>query len=658
MGVYGGGSGNDQVLGSPDPDQVYGYGGNDTLFGYGGDDTLYGGTGNDTLFGSVGEDILYGGNDDDTLFGGDMADWLLGQAGNDTIQYLDDGGAVDTAYGGTGNDTIVTGVISLAAGSVFDLAAGTFTLGTFSEIWAEFEHYNGSVGSGHETVLGNSADNRITTGAGNNVIDGRAGNDSLIGGAGNDTIHGGDDSDQIRGGTGNDYITGGNGQDSLRGDENADTILAGDGEDVVWYDADGVADTHYGGNGEDWVTAATGFVTGAILDLGAGQFFVGALTEIWQGFEHYDNVTGWGDESILGSAVANIVYMGIGNNTVSGLGGNDSLFGGGGNDSLEGDGGEDFLLGGADNDRLAGGADNDYLSGDEGDDTLDGGAGNDVMSGGGGNDTYVVGAAGDAVSEAAGQGTDTVRSWLASYTLGANVERLELMGSAVTGIGNGLDNTLVGTAAANTLNGGAGNDFMSGGGGNDTYVVGVAGDTVVEAAGGGTDTVQSWMTAYTLGANVERLELQGTAVTGIGNGLNNSLVGTATANTLQGGAGNDFLAGGGGNDQLYGGANADTFVYNNANETPAGAATRDTIHDFDASDIINLANVDANGAGAGNGTFIWRGAGAFTNTAGDLRFSVFGANTIVEGDINGDGVADLQILLLNYTALNAGDFVL
>ena len=59
------------------------------------------------------------------------------------------------------------------------------------------------------------------------------------------------------------------------------------------------------------------------------------------------------------------------------------------------------------------------------------------MIGGLGNDTYVVDNAGDVVTEALNEGTDTVQSSV-SYTLGANVENLTLTGSAdINGTGNG-----------------------------------------------------------------------------------------------------------------------------------------------------------------------------------------------------------------------------
>ena len=83
-----------------------------------------------------------------------------------------------------------------------------------------------------------------------------------------------------------------------------------------------------------------------------------------------------------------------------------------------------IITGGSGNDTLTGGFGNDKLCGLDGKDVLDGGVGNDTMVGGGGRDVYHVDNVGDRVFEANRGGTDEVRTTLASYALGPNVENL------------------------------------------------------------------------------------------------------------------------------------------------------------------------------------------------------------------------------------------
>jgi VCBS repeat-containing protein len=68
-----------------------------------------------------------------------------------------------------------------------------------------------------------------------------------------------------------------------------------------------------------------------------------------------------------------------GNDGVTGTASANALFGGGGNDTLSGLGGDDVLVGGSGNDILDGGANNDLLIGGGGDDMLTGGTGVDTF---------------------------------------------------------------------------------------------------------------------------------------------------------------------------------------------------------------------------------------------------------------------------------------
>jgi type VI protein secretion system component Hcp len=381
---------------------------------------------------------------------------------------------------------------------------------------------------------------------------------------------------QLLPGAGNDTLNGLNGDDTLSGGVGNDVLDGGSGVDNM-----------SGGLGDDrYVVESVG--DSVTEDANAG----------------IDRV----DSSItytLGANVENLYLAGTGN--LDGLG-----------NSLA-----NVISGNSGNNSLYGGGDNDTLSGNGGNDRLNGALGNDVMDGGLGDDVYVVDSIGDIVTENLNAGIDRVDANV-SYTLGANVERLTLQGTAnINGTGNFLANILTGNSGNNNLFGGSGNDTLFGGDGNDRldgakgddtmkgglgddiYVVDSVGDVVTDELNGGTDRVDASV-SYTLGSNIENMTLQGTAnINGAGNSLANRIFGNGGNNTLSGASGGDSLFGGGGNDildggrgfdRMTGGDGADKFVFS-ATLSLAGV---DTILDFNvAEDVIWLDDAVFTAIGTG-----------------------------------------------------------
>jgi len=125
---------------------------------------------------------------------------------------------------------------------------------------------------------------------------------------------------------------------------------------------------------------------------------------------------------------------------------------------------EGLIYGGTGNFTAVGNQLDNVIVGGAGNDIIRGGAGADTLIGGAGNDVYEVTDAGDVVIEGVGGGTDSVWTYLDSYTLGANIEGLVYGGTGnFTAVGNTLNNVFVG---------GIGNDtFVFGAGfGNDQII--------------------------------------------------------------------------------------------------------------------------------------------------------------------------------------------
>jgi Ca2+-binding RTX toxin-like protein len=227
------------------------------------------------------------------------------------------------------------------------------------------------------------------------------------------------------------------------------------------------------------------------------------------------------------------------------------------------------LAGTGEADFIYGFGGDDDLFGQGGNDWLDGGTGADRMEGDAGNDTYVVDNAGDRVIETdsfGNPGFDTVRSYI-SYTLPENVERLELLGLAISGNGNALGNEIVGNTQNNTLDGRDGDDIIWGMGGRDTIYGSEGDDDLVGGEGndelyGEEDEDQLW-----------------------GENGNDTLYGGSHDDMLWGGDGDDALYGEGGADVLFGGRDNDAYYVVDALDqvVEAFGEGHDTVHAYNVN---------------------------------------------------------------------------
>jgi len=402
------------------------------------------------------------------------------------------------------------------------------------------------------------------------------------------------------------------------------------------------------------------------------------------------------------------------------VGGSGGVFGYAGDDVLKGGPAADRLNGGYGDDQLFGNGGDDVLDGGGGADTMAGGLGDDsyVVDASGDVVTELAGEGTDTIRTALG--TQAAIYALAANV--ENLIGTSATGQTVAG--NALDNVMTMGGGNDVLDLSAGgNDTANGGGGNDYVYFGAAftADDVI-VGGAGTDTV-GLLGDYnlTLGANslsgVENLSLlSGTAAGGTehvtysittvdanvpaggrltvyagglladeslffngyaetdgalsvyggagsdtfaGGPANDAFVGGAGDDTMYGLGGMDWLEGGLGADTMRGGPGNDVFVYQSAAESTA--AKTDHILDFEyVSDHVWLTNIDADTNAAGDQAFSFIGDSAFSHTAGELRAYQSGASWFVQGDVDGDGVADLVIQVdpVAGHAIIASDFLL
>lgn len=637
----GGGIGVDGLPPGSGPD------GADVIEAGGGEDTVRAGDGNDTVLAGDGNDFVQGGAGNDSIDGGDGGDDLSGDDGNDTITGGANGEDIgDTIFGGAGNDVLTgsDGLDYIDGGSGNDTIDGGLA---------------NALSPGLDTLLGGDGADLITA-DGAATIDGGSGNDTIVANDGGqemvfDAINGAFGHDVVRGFTPGEDKLRFNGAmldpaamvltdtvDGLRitfGTGTAGSVLLqgvlaadlGPGDlaftgppigrnDVIYLTAglpaqiaaDVLLANDLGGNRA--MTGVFSFnvsasLTGTVVDIAAGTspgifgYYLGNADGSSFANVVVDYLVTTAGSDVLtvpatGSGLptsGSYIDLQDGHDLLTGSVGRDHVLGGAGNDTIGGGPGDDTLLGGDGDDSLNGGAGNDSLEGGAGNDRLLDNSGVNTLAGGAGNDTYFVQSTDLAtIGESLNQGVDTVFS-NGRLVLGLNLENGTLLGTTGAELtGNGL---------ANILNGNSGDDTISGNGGADR------------------------------------------------------LFGKEGADLIDGGSGNDTLEGGVGADTITGGTGADRFVFR-----AADLGSTDRIADFSAADgdRIDLLAIDANANVTGNQAFamVLRG---FTGNAGELLIVPTGAAAdeySVQGDVDGDGLADFSLIVSSPTALSAADFFL
>ncbi|MBH1970360.1 MAG: hypothetical protein I8H92_04035 [Moraxellaceae bacterium] len=194
---------------------------------------------------------------------------------------------------------------------------------------------------------------------------------------------------------------------------------------------------------------------------------------------------------------------------------------------------------------------------------------------------------------------------------------------------------------------------MRGDAGNDIFIVDNENDVISDSSGDA-DQVQTTL-SFTLPEGFEVLTFTGlqSGLLGQGNEGGNTLQSNNAGSDLQGQNGDDTLKDGDGRDVFTGGGGADTFDFSHAQ----GVVLRlGEVLDFSAArgDKLDVSKIDADITQTGNQTFGFIGDEVFSHHAGELRFS----QRLLQGDINGDGVADFEIKLVGVLELNTLDIVL
>ena len=136
-------------------------------------------------------------------------------------------------------------------------------------------------------------------------------------------------------------------------------------------------------------------------------------------------------------------------------------------------------------------------------------------------------------------------------------------------------------------------------------------------------------------------------------------INNSNSETVVGTANSDIFYIGGGLDVILGGGGRDRFIFQMSSIGPASTNSI-TLQDFSraSGEQIDLSAIDAIAATLSDDPFSFIGTSTFSGVAGQLRWSEQGSNRLIEGDVNGDRLADLTINIFAAGSVDSNWFML
>lgn len=555
-----------------------------------------------------------------------------------------------TLIGGAGQDNLSLTYTASVAGGVVTMPSFTYS---------NWQSVTRAYLGGDRVSIGIVGPNGATINGSAHV-----GVQNLNGGAGSDTINGSNDMDMISGGSGGSDLLFGNGGDDTLQLVNTYLIPPNTGIPGAESTRTGAGSTFNGGAGTDF------------LMLGGNVNFQGTIVDI-EGLVLIPQYTNTNAGSNLGAASQYYTAATFSSATFAALPTNLILDGQGTVVVNLGAAGEtfngsafQFEPGAAVYFQITGGVGNDTIAGTSGDDTLNGKDGFDTLNGGIGDDSFYLDGDADVANGDAGDDVFYLRGGTNGSTItgGADFDILWIEdNNTFTGLLSGIEGIHFNSGAFGAQLTISGKTFATGFTANATIsgtgslIVGMVAGTaflgqnlimntgsvaIVVVGSAASDTVKGALNAINI---ID------------GGDSNDQIRGGALNDQINGGNGNDKIIGFTGADTLTGGAGADQFRYLFTTDSGVGGLA-DHITDFVAgTDRFNFSLLDADLVAPGRQALTFIDTAAFSATgAAQVRYGVSGANLLVQVDLDGNGTADMEIVLDNAAAqtLTSGDFML